>query len=332
MDDSAGSLMAGQVRRLRQAATESLAGYDIEATRVRLLAHHRQTTFQVISGRDGERYLLRLHRAARRPPAAVQFELWWLAELRDKTKIVAPLAVTAKDGRSVLPVRGMGIPDDLYCSLLRWVPGRRYFRRTGPGVWVLHEVGRHMAVMHDLAQRCNLPRTPPPVPIWNAERLFGVTEQEKTAERQQLTLHQRKLFQRAARQAAEVMEHLGVGRQEFGLIHADLIQSNYLVHRGAVHLIDFAELGLGHYLYDLAVTIYGLWGLDPQRNQRQALLEGYRLVRELPMRQVDLLDRLVAGRAVVQGRFVMSSEHAADREIAPRYVRQALDCLTAYSG
>jgi Ser/Thr protein kinase RdoA (MazF antagonist) len=254
--------------------------------------------------------------------------LRWLVELHDKTEIVAPLPVAAKNGRWVLPVRGTGIPDDLFCSLTRWVPGRRFFRPTGPGAWVLREVGRQMAAMHDLAERFTLPR-PFPGPIWNAERLFGESEKTRRAERKHLTIGQRKMLQRAAGRAAETIASLGTSRQVFGAIHADLIQSNYLIHHGAVHLIDFAELGLGHYLYDLAVTIYGLWGLDPRQEQRQALLDGYRLFRELPAEQADLLDRLVAGRAVIQGRFVMSSEHPADREIAPRYVQQVLACLQA---
>jgi Ser/Thr protein kinase RdoA (MazF antagonist) len=320
---------AAQIRRLRRVAATALAEYGVGATRLRLLAHHRQTTFQVTDGRTGEKYLLRLHRAAYRPPAAIEFELQWLTELHDKTGIVAPLPVAAKNGQWVLPVHGAGIPEDLFCSLTRWVPGRRYFRRTGPGAWVLHEVGRQMAVMHNLAQRYTLPR-PFPGPIWKAERLFAASKKLQRAERKYLSPVQCRVFQRAARRAAEALASLGTGRQVFGPIHADLIQSNYLIHHGAVHLIDFAELGLGHYLYDLAVTIYGLWGLDPRQEQRQALLDGYRLVRELPAEQADLLDRLVGGRAVIQGRFVMSSEYTADREIAPRYVQQVLACLQAH--
>jgi Putative homoserine kinase type II (protein kinase fold) len=317
-----------QIRRLRLAAASALAEYGLADTRIRLLAHHRQTTFQVAGARTSDKYLLRLHRAAYRPPAAVQFELSWLAELHDKTDVVAPLPVAAKNGQFVLPVRGTGIPEDLSCSLMRWVPGRRYFRRTGPGAWVLHDVGRQMAVMHDLAERFTLPR-PFPGPIWNAQRLFSASEKIRTAELKYLSSAQRKVFQRAARRAAQMMASLGTGRQVHGPIHADLIQSNYLIHLGAVHLIDFAELGLGHYLYDLAVTIYGLWGLDPRHEQRQALLDGYRLVRELPPEQADLLDCFVAARAVIQGRFVMCSEHAADRQIAPRYLKQVLACLHA---
>ena len=54
-----------QARRLRRLATTALAAYDLPAVpapRLRLLAHLYNTTFRVDTA-DGQRYVLRIHRA-----------------------------------------------------------------------------------------------------------------------------------------------------------------------------------------------------------------------------------------------------------------------------
>jgi Ser/Thr protein kinase RdoA (MazF antagonist) len=187
-----------------------------------------------------------------------------------------------------------------------------------------------MAKMHDHAERFKLPQSLP-CPEWNWERLFGQSDGKvAAAERQLLTPAERRLFRRVADRAQETMDRLGTSRRVYGLIHADLIQANYLIHHGNVHLIDFAELGRGHFLYDMGITLYGLWGLDPGLEQRQAFLAGYKEVRKFSPNHEALIDVFTTARAVVQGRFVMTSSHPADREIAPRYIRQVLACIRAW--
>jgi len=103
-----------------------------------------------------------------------------------------------------------------------------------------------------------------------------------------------------------------------------------LIHRRTVHVIDFAELGRGHFLYDMGITLYGLWGLDPELEQRKAFLTGYREVRDLRPDHEILLDVFTTARAVIQGRFVMTSSHPADQKVAPRYLQQVLACVRAW--
>jgi Ser/Thr protein kinase RdoA (MazF antagonist) len=83
---------------------------------------------------------------------------------------------------------------------------------------------------------------------------------------------------------------LGHSSDTFGLIHGDLHQENYFFHQGQVRAIDFDDCGYGHYLYDLAVTLFNL---DEQENipdLRQSLLEGYRSIRPLSVHYERYLD------------------------------------------
>lgn len=52
------------------------------------------------------------------------------------------------------------------------------------------------------------------------------------------------------------MDMLGERSATFGLIHADLHLDNVLFAGGEARPIDFDDCGLGHWLYDIAVTLW----------------------------------------------------------------------------
>lgn len=317
----------GQLRRMRRCSLSLLQRYGISDPKLVVLAHHRQTTFKVQSQKTGDKYLLRFHRSAYRHPATVRSELCWLRSLRNATNVVVPEPVTTLDGEDVPSVTGVGLPGDFSCSVMKWIEGKRYFRKNGPGVRVLHQVGQIMAEMHRQAEDFSPPEEFH-CPTWNWERLFKQMPEEMTyAERQMLDADHRKLFRDTERRVKATMETLGTKSDKFGIIHGDLIQANYLIQGGEVRVIDFADFGYGHFLYDMGITLFGLWGLDDENRQRKAFLSGYREVRSLSPGQEDLLNLFIAARAVVQARFVMGSQHPGDQKIASRYIRKVIDGL-----
>jgi Ser/Thr protein kinase RdoA (MazF antagonist) len=123
----------GQIRRLRHISVNVLQEYGIDDPKLKLLAYHRQTTFKVQSQRTGDKYLLRFHRSAYRCPATVRSELCWLRFLRNGTNIVVPEPVATLDGKDVPSVAGEGLPDDLSCSMMKWVAAR-YVQKVVKGL------------------------------------------------------------------------------------------------------------------------------------------------------------------------------------------------------
>jgi Ser/Thr protein kinase RdoA (MazF antagonist) len=96
----------------------------------------------------------------------------------------------------------------------------------------------------------------------------------------------------------QTQQELGNGPETFGVIHADIHQKNYLFRGHDVRLIDFGDCGWGHYLYDLAVTVSELRVLPHMNELREALLAGYREMRDLSPAHEALIDTFVMLREV----------------------------------
>lgn len=281
---TAGAERRAQLGGLRRVAARALAAYPVPEPSVRLIAHSWNTTYRVDAA-DGRRYLLRIHRAALTGVEQVAAELAWLAALGRDTDLAVPAVVRRRDGRVAAVEEAAGVRR--VCVLLRWIPGR--FLEAGLRPVHLARVGRLLAALHQHAAAYT-----PPAGV-AARTLYGVDEPSwyaadplapSTVERLAAGMDEvhgagggevvRSVLERV--RAARTL--LGRGPDEFGLIHGDLHQENYLFAAGGrVAVIDFDDCGLGHHAYDLAVPIGELRFRPDVADLRAALLAGYREVR-----------------------------------------------------
>lgn len=89
---------------------------------------------------------------------------------------------------------------------------------------------------------------------------------------------------------------MGETGASYGLIHADLHFGNFLVQDGRVSVIDFDQLGWGHYGYDSAVMKVELANeLGECGEQWDSLVAGYRQVTALPFTEEGDLAALTVG-------------------------------------
>src|SRR6185437_12738121 len=91
---------------------------------------------------------LRIYDLDSQSPAALRLQLRWLRAIRHDTDLVVPDPVADMNGDYVTPLRLDSSVQGSWCTLTRWVPGRRYFRRDGPSIETLRQVGRFMAQLH----------------------------------------------------------------------------------------------------------------------------------------------------------------------------------------
>jgi Ser/Thr protein kinase RdoA (MazF antagonist) len=183
-------------------------------------------------------------------------------------------------------------------------PGRRPRHRPPHGP--LHEHASQFRIPESFVR-----------PRWDHGGLFG-RDAETDAGWDRLTRRQQRLFEAVGERAGEVMERLGTGRSVFGLIHADLIFSNVLFHRGEACAIDFDDCGFGYFLYDLAILLDRIEMREDYPALRSALLDGYRQVRPLAGEHEAYLDLFLLSRWVFLGVCFLSRPEF--RAYAPRFM------------
>ncbi|MBI2504011.1 MAG: phosphotransferase [Candidatus Latescibacteria bacterium] len=315
----------GQVRRLRSLALKALEAYGLAGARLRPLKHWNNTTFAVRAGK--RRLVLRLNRPGFQDEAAIHSELQWLQALAD-AGLRVPEPVSASDGRMVVKASATGVPEARDCALFAWLPGRFLDRRLGPAQ--LEAVGLFAARLH------GTPFAPPPGfarKHWDLHTLLGG---DPGIAREGIEAHlkpgEARVIAALRTRLARAFAALGSGPEAWGLIHADLHPGNLLFQRDKVGAIDFDECGWGCFAYDLAVILSELRGRPAYAALRQALLRGYRQVRNLPADHEGYLDTLMAGRLLGLAIWIAGvADHPENRNRASRVVAATIDQLRVFA-
>jgi Ser/Thr protein kinase RdoA (MazF antagonist) len=89
--------------------------------------------------------------------------------------------------------------------------------------------------------------------------------------------------------------------ETYGLVHADLGGLNLFIEEdGAIGIIDFDDSCYHWFVFDLAIVIFSMAGrfnhpmAQPEERKWLAdLVEGYRTIRSLSQREVDLVPKLI---------------------------------------
>jgi Ser/Thr protein kinase RdoA (MazF antagonist) len=291
----------GQVARLKKLASNALTAFDIETTKLTLLNHGDNTTFCVYAAEA--RYVLRIHRSGQRTPAEIRSEIMWLAFLSQEEGLVVPKPVETRDHDLLTLAEAEGVPESRACVLFRWLEGRFIDERLTP--LHLYGVGKFMARLHDSNTRF---RPPEDFARGRLDNLCGKPRgMSETVARSQtdnpedeakaVDLVTRFCSSEDGRRVEKLIGmirkaqlELGRDKATFGLIHGDFHQENYFFHQGQIRAIDFDDCGYGHYLYDLAVTLFNLSEHGYKLDLKKSLLEGYRSVRPLSIEHEGYLD------------------------------------------
>lgn len=270
------------------AARRALAAWGMEAAEITAPLVRENIVYRVVH--DGAAYALRLHRPGLRTEAELRSELVWMAMLASAgLSVPAPVRTRAGD---VIAVSDAG-----FVSLLTWLPGAQMGEAGAPlavadPVAAFAALGEAMARLHELSDAW----TPPQGffrPRWDADGLLGAAPLwGRFWEAPFLGADDRDFFVAARDRAKRRLA--GLDDADFGLIHADLLRENVLIHEGRPQLLDFDDAGWGFRLFDVATSL-----LKHRREPiypaiEAALLSGYRRRRPLDAAALPLFMALRA--------------------------------------
>ncbi|CAN5565889.1 phosphotransferase [soil metagenome] len=230
-----------------------LQHYGLAAASVYPLRSYNNFVYRVENA-DHQCFSLRICGFPKMKRRSMEDEMVWLNFLAQRNPRLAPhpIANDQDEWVTVIPT-----PEgERLCALFAWVEGSKLRDAVTPGD--LHKMGRLVAALHNLAREF-------PFPDAASDFRSGYRYDQSLMHDHRDWIEQHRstigpvhvmLLERAIAYVLAAMDRMATTPANYGMIHADLTFGNLLVHEEEIYLIDFEQLGRGHYLYDFAV----LWG------------------------------------------------------------------------
>jgi Ser/Thr protein kinase RdoA (MazF antagonist) len=246
-------------------------------------------------------YLVRVHRNTDRTPLSIEAELSWLDALSQESAVTVQRPHRSPTGKRIIVVDGPRVPAPYPITVLSWLKGRTLAQdRRSPHHFT--QLGRLVAKLHNHSQSYG-PPSALERPVYCADSLFGSNGRLWDPEYGDLTSEARDDLQRLHERLSAVEEQLGNSGELFGIIHSDLSFGNVLFTSQEAMPIDFDECGFGCYLFDLAVILAGPWQRPGFQARCNALLHGYREIRNLDDELLTFIPTFMATRAALLGQW-----------------------------
>lgn len=290
-----------QAELFRQLALSATAHWPLDVVRVEPIKVRENAVFAVHLA-DGGKVAMRVHRMGYHSDDALQSEQLWMRALGAQ-RIAVPRPVLSKAGNAFELIELAGLPGRRQVDVFHWIEGRQLgsvehglAAAAGSIPAIYGTVGELAAKIHNQACDWRLPagfRRH----AWDADGLAG----EKPFwgrfwELPALSQAQRSLFERVRARMHAQLSAFGMHRNRYSLIHADLVPENILVTGSRPQIIDFDDAGFGWHLFEIATSLYFIRREPFYAPARDALIEGYRRVRELPDAHLRLLPLFLAAR------------------------------------
>lgn len=322
-------------RRLAQAATSL---WPLEAVRVEPIKVRENAVFAVHLA-DGGKVAMRVHRLGYHSDDALRSEQLWMRALGAEG-IAVPCPVLSRANNPFELFELHGLPGRRQVDVFQWIDGQQLgsvehglSAAAGSIGDTYSTVGELAAKIHN--QACDWR---PPAGFrrhaWDADGLAGERPLwGRFWELQGLSPAERRLFEQLRSRVYQELTAFGMQRDRYSLIHADLVPENILVTGGGLQMIDFDDAGFGWHLFELATSLYFIRREPFYGEARDALIEGYRRVRELPDAHLRRLPLFLAARGTTYLGWVHTRQgESVTRELTPQLIELAAEAANEYLG
>jgi acetylornithine/succinyldiaminopimelate/putrescine aminotransferase/Ser/Thr protein kinase RdoA (MazF antagonist) len=239
----------------------ALSHWGLENAEFHLIKHRENSIFKVLSP-SGEQFALRIHRPGYHSERELQSELLWMQALAEDG-IATPPVVPAKDGECTVKVSDSAGGGSRYCSLLAWVDGDLFDNLGRVENGVVPELKHRYRALGALAARLHNQSECWQKPenfqrhAWDSDGLLGDDPLwGRFWEHPLISVEQRPLILKARIVLQALLDQIGQGGDCYGLIHADFLPDNILVHDGELLLIDFDDCGFGWHMFEMATSLF----------------------------------------------------------------------------
>lgn len=314
----------GQVRRMRRLAEGVLGEYELGEWRLTPLVHLDNTTFRVDC--PAGRFVLQCKRPGREL-SAIRSEMMWLADLRRQTDLVVPEPLLNRHGDLVTSRHVPGVPGTRACVVYKWVYGRFVRRRVVPVH--MERVGRFMARLHEFVLDYAVPAG-----FYRRSVQWGTADDpgdmahifDEGIQSDLIAEADRETFYMTRQRLQAAMVQMG--REEHGLIHADLHMGNCLFAGGEARAIDFDDCGWGHFANDMGITLWYMRRRPNFAELRAGLLRGYGQVRVLRPEVAGAIDVFMRARTLLLAMWMATRmDNPSLRARAPLFLAQSAEEL-----
>jgi Ser/Thr protein kinase RdoA (MazF antagonist) len=307
-----------QVATLRPIAMQALAAFDLASPRLKLLNHGFNTIFRVDTS-DGLRFALRLGINTLRSQANLRAELAWLTALAAETTLKLPHIVPTRSGEAFQLIPSALVGHDLPAVLFAWLPGRNIDENiTNEN---MQAVGRAMALLHQQARQWVLPAGCA-LPLVQ-DVLVGMDNHLATMPNDQVLGHalpdaRRELFLQVLAQAQAAQDQLYHEQTPMAL-HFDLHNWNLKWYRKQLAVFDFDDAAWGMAAQDLTNSWYYLRSRKDSHLFEAAMLAGYSQIAAPPLPKPEILEAMIAGRALLLANDIISNANSDIRSYTPKF-------------
>ena len=320
-----------QIAALTELAWAALPTWGLKPeSSIELLAERENAVFVVTSG-DGERFVLRVHRAGYHSDAQLRSQVAWARALQRDGVIRTADVIDTPEGKPFAVVSHPAVPEERQVSLLRWAEGTKLSELGGGAQQEFGLIGELMAKLHSHAARWQ-PPAGFDVLNWDTEGLVGDNpEWGRFWEADGLDADDRALVLSFRQRARRELEQFGAAPDRFGLIHCDFLADNLLVDGDRITLLDFDDSGYGWHLFDIATALALATLREDFDDLRSAFLTGYRRQRPLSEDHLARLPLFLALRASTYVAWVHTRSHTQFAKDAGGFIRGvAVDTIRRY--
>ncbi|MFK0525459.1 phosphotransferase enzyme family protein [Paenibacillus illinoisensis] len=279
-------------RFLDNLVKDAITRYPLRKPSASFIRHNENLTYRIMDEASGQKYLLRIHKAAyasmtgiQHTRPALEAEMSLLHELKSSTglRVQKPVRNSSGDWVTVCFLEN---GEEICCTMLEWIEGRDIQQGEQLTTEQIHDLGMQMQTLHQYGRVQDRPDTTNTGseakdgwtgqnevrPSYGSikENLNMLGQLEEGVRLGVFTPEDFALIRETFGKINNQLEAYPIGPETWGVIHGDITRGNLLVTEQGISMIDFCLYGYGYYLFDAAGAALIFHG-----EERDIFLSGY---------------------------------------------------------